>query len=170
MRTILASISTITAVALLAGCETPPGPATTSGAVMGGATGALAGGIIGNQSRHAAGGALIGGAIGALAGALIGKDVDDHTRVRVVQGQPLTIEDIKILSHANISDDLIISQINATRTVYHLTSAQIIDLKQFGVSQKVMDYMINTPILFTEPPPDYRYYRYEPAPYYWHYY
>ena len=168
MKIIVRSISVILATAFWVSCETPPGPATTSGAVLGGATGALAGGIIGHQSRHTAGGALIGGAIGALAGALIGQDIDERTRVRVVQGKPLTIEDIKILSHANISDDLIISQINATRTVYHLTSVQIIDLNQSGISHKVIDYMINTQILFAEPRPGYRYYRYGPAPYYYY--
>ena len=29
--------------------------------------------------------------------------------------------------------------------MYRLTTAEIIDLKQSGVSEKVIDYMINTP-------------------------
>ena len=48
---------------------------------------------------------------------------------------------------ARIGDDLIISQIRNSRTVYHLTTADIIDLKKAHVSEKVIDFMINTPAL-----------------------
>jgi hypothetical protein len=58
-----------------AGCE-GNGPNTQNGALAGGALGALAGGIIGNQSHNALGGALIGGAIGAIAGGTIGNNID----------------------------------------------------------------------------------------------
>jgi hypothetical protein len=46
---------------------------------------------------------------------------------------------------AGIHDDLIISQIRNSRTVYHLTTTDIIALKRAGVSDKVIDFMINTP-------------------------
>jgi hypothetical protein len=57
------------------------GPNTQQGAVAGGALGALAGAIIGNNSHghNALGGALIGGAAGAIAGGTIGNSVD-HER------------------------------------------------------------------------------------------
>ena len=129
---------------LLAGCMTPVGPNQAGGTVVGAASGALIGGAIG----HSGGGALIGGTIGALAGALMGKDVDQATRAHVEQGQPLSLEDIKSLSKAKVSDELIISQINASRTVYRLNSAQIIDLRDAGVSPALIDYMINTPVAF----------------------
>jgi len=62
----------------LAGCETTP---TQQGAILGGALGAGAGAIIGNQSHGRTGeGALIGAAGGALAGALIGDQVDENRR------------------------------------------------------------------------------------------
>lgn len=56
------------------------GPNTQQGAVTGGALGALAGAIIGNNSRggNALGGALIGGAVGAIAGGTLGNSVDNQ--------------------------------------------------------------------------------------------
>ena len=59
---------------------------------------------------------------------------------------PLTIADIKALAKAGLSDDVIISQIKATRSVYHITTPQIIELKTDGVSQKVIDFTINTAV------------------------
>jgi len=46
---------------------------------------------------------------------------------------------------AGVSDDLIISQMRNSRTVHHLNTVNIIDLKTAGVSEKIIDYMINTP-------------------------
>ena len=40
---------------------------------------------------------------------------------------------------------MIINQIKNSRTVFHLTSADIIDLRDSGVTDKVVNYMINTP-------------------------
>lgn len=63
-----------------AGCETT---STQEGAVIGGALGAGAGAIIGNQSHGRTGeGALIGGAVGAISGALVGDQVDKRRGVR----------------------------------------------------------------------------------------
>ena len=157
-------------MALLTGCVSPMGPNQAGGAIAGGASGAILGGAI----SHSGEGVLIGGVIGTLAGALVGKDIDESTRTHVVQGQPLAIEDIKNLSKANVGDDLIISQINMSRTVYHLNTAQIIDLRNAGISAKVIDYMINTPTAFVQPPAVSRgdaYYYSEPvAPYPYYYY
>lgn len=52
--------------------------------------------------------------------------------------------DIKALAGAGLSDDVILSHIRNSQAVYHLTTAEIIDLKKSGVSEKVIDYMINT--------------------------
>lgn len=60
----------------LVACETTP---VQQGALMGGALGAGAGAIIGNQSHGRGGqGALIGGAAGALTGALVGDQVQKN--------------------------------------------------------------------------------------------
>ncbi|HOE65546.1 MAG TPA: YMGG-like glycine zipper-containing protein [Candidatus Hydrogenedentes bacterium] len=79
-RTIL-SFLTLGAVFAIAatGCQMTP---TQQGAMIGGATGAGLGAIIGNNSgSHDGGkGALIGGATGALAGALVGDAVDENRK------------------------------------------------------------------------------------------
>lgn len=59
--------------------------------------------------------------------------------------QPLGLADIKMLTKNGVSDDIILSQIRNSHSVYHLSAAEIIDLKNAGVSQKVIDFMINTP-------------------------
>jgi outer membrane lipoprotein SlyB len=145
-----------TAAVVLTGCQYPNGEPnnTGSGALAGGAIGAASGAIIGG--RNAGAGALIGGAIGAITGGLIGNSMDQQQReylreqapqtyVRVQQNQPLAVADVKALAQAKVSDDLIISQIRASHTVYHLSTADIIDLRNSGVSENVIDFMINTP-------------------------
>lgn len=156
----------------LVGCQTYDGQVdrTATGALAGAAIGAGTGAIIGSQSGHAGEGALIGGAIGALTGGLIGRAMDQQqqetlarqspdTWQRVQTGQPLGLADIKALSRAGVSDDVIISQIRQSRTAYRLTTAEIIELKEAGVSERVIDFMINTPSLYPPPPPP-RYRRY----------
>src|SRR5580692_11838220 len=70
-------LSLAAAAALSADCE-GNGPNTQNGAVAGGALGALAGAIIGNNSggHNALGGAAIGAVAGAIAGGTIGNSVD----------------------------------------------------------------------------------------------
>ena len=58
-------------------------------------------------------------------------------------GQPTGLADVKALAKAGLNDEVIISQIRNTRTVYYLSAAEIIDLKKSGVSEKVIDSMIN---------------------------
>src|ERR1700722_7339843 len=145
-----------TTAVVLTGCQYPNGEPnnTGSGALTGAAIGAVSGSIIGG--RNAGAGALIGGAIGAITGGLIGNSMDEQQReylrerspqtyVRVEQNQPLAGADVKALAQAKVSDNLIISQIRASHTVYHLSAADIIDLRNSGVSEIVLDFMINTP-------------------------
>lgn len=61
------------------------------------------------------------------------------------QDQALGLADIKMLAKNGVSDDIMLSQIRNSHTVYRLSAAEIIDLKDTGVSQKVIDFMINTP-------------------------
>ncbi len=72
-------------IVLTVGCETTP---VQQGALMGGALGAGAGAIIGNQSHGRGGeGALIGAAAGALTGALVGDQVEKSRQRGYAQGQ-----------------------------------------------------------------------------------
>lgn len=156
---------------LFAGCQTYDGRTdrTATGALTGAAIGAGTGAMIGSHSGDAGAGALIGGAIGALTGGIIGNAMDQQQREilarqnpqtlqRVDQGQPLGLADIKALSKAGVSTEVIISQVRQSRTVYRLTTAEIIDLKDAGVSEKVIDFMINTPNLYPQAPPPARRY------------
>lgn len=65
--------------------------------------------------------------------------------LRVEPGQSSSVADIKALAKAGLSDNIILSHIRNSQAVYHLTTAEIIDLKNSGVSEKVIDFMINTP-------------------------
>ncbi len=138
----------------LTGCMSPQGRPdyTASGALAGGATGA----IIGSMTRNPGAGSAVGAAVGAVVGGMIGHGMDQEqearlraqypqTLQRVEQSQPLTVPDVEALVRAGVRDDLIISQIRNTRTVYQLKTADIINLKNAGVSENVIDFMINTP-------------------------
>jgi hypothetical protein len=65
------------------------------------------------------------------------------------------LADIKMLAKSGVSDEVILSQIRNSRTVYHLSAAEILDLKDAGVSEKVIDFMINTASQYraVRPPP-----------------
>ncbi|HEX4343484.1 MAG TPA: glycine zipper domain-containing protein [Verrucomicrobiae bacterium] len=143
----------VAAVLILTGCRNPDGSSDRAG------TGALAGagaGAITGARYGGGGGALIGAAAGAITGGIIGHILDERhqeklqqdapqTYTRVDQNQPLTVADVKALAKTGVSDDVIINQIRNSRTVYRLSSADIIDLHQSGISETVINYMINTP-------------------------
>jgi outer membrane lipoprotein SlyB len=150
---------------LLTGCQNPDGTQnnTGSGALIGGAMGAVTGAAIGGR-RNGAEDAALGMAAGAVAGGLMGFAVDrdqearlkaqaPQTYVRVDQGQPLSVADVKALARAGINEDVIINQIRASHTVYHLSAADIVDLRDSGVTNNVINYMISTPSLVGDVPP-----------------
>lgn len=156
MKSKLLVLSVLAVTIVLTGCETPYGTPnrTGTGALMGGAIGAASGAVIGG--RNAGAGALIGGAVGAVTGGLIGNAMDreaqarlqqqaPQTYTRIDQGRPLSVADVKALAAARVGDDVIISQIRSTHTSFQLSSADLIDLKNAGVSDRVVEAMINTP-------------------------
>ena len=74
--------------------------------------------------------------------------------------QPMSLADVKMLAKSGVSDEVILSQIRNSHTVYRLNAADILDLKDSGVSEKVIDFMINTPTMYRSmrpppPPPSY---------------
>jgi len=75
-----------------------------------------------------------------------------------VEQHPLSLADIKAMAKAGVSEEVILSQIRSSQSGYHLSTAEIVDLKEAGVSNKVIDFMINTPTQVTAasvtaPPP-----------------
>ncbi len=122
---------------------------TATGVLVGGVVGAGVGGAIGGGQ-----GALIGGAAGVIGGGLIGASLDEQDRRsmeqssprtvdRMDRGEPLTINDVIRLSQGGVSDKTIIQYMQKTNSTYSLSQAQIRRLQDGGVSQKVIDYMIN---------------------------
>jgi hypothetical protein len=69
------------------------------------------------------------------------------------RAQPMGLPDIKMLAKSGVSDEVILSQIRNSHSVYRLGAAEILDLKDAGVSEKVIDFMINTPSLYGSPRP-----------------
>ncbi len=134
------------AMMLLSSCENK----TETGALVGAGIGVAGGALIGKGE-----GALIGGAVGAVGGALIGSALDHQDRKKMEQespktldkidhGEKLTTNDVKEMSKAGLNDNVIIGQIQSTKSVFYLSTDDIIDLKNSGVSQRVIDYMIET--------------------------
>jgi hypothetical protein len=120
---------------------------TENGALAGGAIGAGTGALIGNMTGHAGGGALIGAGVGALSGGLIGHAVDDSERKSVAAAQashPLGMVDVVQMAQSHVSDDLIISDIRSSGSVFHLSAQDTIWLKQNGVSDRVVQEMMAT--------------------------
>ncbi|MFS8564384.1 MAG: glycine zipper domain-containing protein [Rhabdochlamydiaceae bacterium] len=111
----------ISAAILAFGCESKAG----TGALAGGATGAVAGGLIAGSGT----GVLIGAAAGTVGGAIIGASLEDSDRDslqkespqtvnKIDHAQPLDIDDIKQMTKAGFSDQVIITQIDATHSVF----------------------------------------------------
>jgi hypothetical protein len=121
---------------------------TESGALGGGVIGAGAGALIGAATGHAAAGAAIGAGAGAVTGGLIGNSQDraeakqkEAAVAWAAQNPPLTLPDIVQMTQQHISDEIIIRQIEVTRSYYNLHPEDIGYLKSQGVSDQVIFVM-----------------------------
>ena len=94
-RTICVAVVSVGLV-LPAGCVGPNGQRdnTGTGALTGGAFGALTGALIGGP-RHAAAGALIGGLSGLIAGGFVGHMMDQDQRQQLQRQSPQTLQVIQ---------------------------------------------------------------------------
>ena len=152
-----------------AGCATK----TQTGALAGGAGGALIGGLIGSGSHARAGeGALIGGAIGAIGGGLVGHAADKEDEKREADRRSyeqarernyysasstqrpapaynapraaVTQADVIAWSARGTKDDIIIDRIEQSGTRFYLTAADENHLRDNGVSPDVIRSMKET--------------------------
>ncbi|HEY3914213.1 MAG TPA: YXWGXW repeat-containing protein, partial [Verrucomicrobiae bacterium] len=64
---------------------------------------------------------------------------------RVQTAQPLTVEDVKVMVKLGFDSYVIIDQIRNSRTVYHLSASQILDLKEVGAKNDLLDFLLTTP-------------------------
>lgn len=117
------------------------------GALLGGVTGALAGGAIGSHNQQALPGAMIGAAVGGLTGAAIGDSVDDEIArnnaiIEQQMGRRLagaaTFDDVIAMTRANVGEEVIVTHVRANGVVQRPQAGDIILLKQQGVSDRVL--------------------------------
>jgi len=130
----------------LCSCATNTGTGILAGASLGAGTGGIVAG---------GGGALIGGTVGAISGTLFGTVLDEQDRRvmetksprtvdRMDRGDPLTLNDVIQLSRAGVDNETIIVYMKNTGSTYNLSQSQIRRLQDSGVSQEVIDYMIES--------------------------
>ncbi len=183
------------AVAVLSLAMTGCQSASTAdqGALFGGATGAVLGGIVGHQFHNTGAGAVIGAGAGALTGAVVGNKIDEgeaRNRALIEQrlGRPVgpgavSIDDVIQMTRAGVNEQVIVSHVNNNGVNRPLTTADITYLTQNAVSPRVIQAMqtpvrVAQPIVVQQAPPVIveepyydpywgpRYYR--PYPYYGH--
>jgi uncharacterized protein YcfJ len=123
----------------LAGCAMTEGE--QKGALAGGAIGAATGAIIGHQSGETGEGAVIGGALGALTGTIVGGKMEKE---RANNPNHLAMSTIVTMSQQGADDQTIINEIKSTSSVYYLNAEAIDYLRNNGVSNAVINYMIST--------------------------
>jgi outer membrane lipoprotein SlyB len=131
---------------------------TQRGVAVGGITGAIAGGLIGDHNGEAGAGAAIGGLIGAVTGGLIGNASDkeaqfqrqqalayQHQQQLAHQQSAVSVQDVVSMSRSGLSDVVIINQINQRGVRTQLQVPDIISLHQQGVSEPVISAMQQAP-------------------------
>ncbi len=67
---------------------------------------------------------------------------------KMVHGDSLSVSDIASLAHARVNDGIVIRYIRDHGTIYYLAPQDIDYLQKSGVSQSVIDFMVQT-----APPP-----------------
>jgi hypothetical protein len=150
------------------GCESLPGNDEQQGAVIGGATGAVIGATVTDNKLL---GGLIGGALGAGGGYLLGANWDKitgndresaHEAINKSQNDPataqeartantadinsdgfVTLDEVVAMQKAGFSDEEMIDKLEATGQVFELTASNEQQLRDQGVSGRVINAMHN---------------------------
>ena|SRR5437660_5586496 len=149
-------------------CQQMPGTRQQQGAAIGGASGAVAGAVIGGE-RHRLLGAVLGGALGATGGYVVGARTDklqgaDPSEAiqanTLAQSKPagvqevansatadlnrdgfVTLDEVVAMSAAGLSDEEIIRRLQATGQVFELTDEQKRYLSEHGVRPNIVDQL-----------------------------
>lgn len=131
--------------AMLSSLGCASGPYAQNGALVGGMIGAPVGAIIGSNNGEAGAGALIGGAIGALSGSNIGSNIDQRNQANAyansVRSTQMGLASVIDMTRNGLGDDVIITQIQTNGVIAQPTSADLITLKNAGVSDRVIQAM-----------------------------
>ena len=124
---------------------------TAEGTVLGGGLGASAGAIIGSSNGQSPEGALIGAGVGALTGNFLGRSKDSADRQQAaygyaatqqanarVQAMAVTNYDLIQMTAAGLDESVIMGAIQSRGGRFDLSPSGLIQLKQNGVSDRVV--------------------------------
>jgi hypothetical protein len=134
------------------GCRSPY--YADRGALFGGLTGAGVGALVGDAAGNTGAGAAIGTAVGALAGSAIGENIDadlarSKAEIEARMGRQLqgavTPQDVVAMTQAGLSDDVIATHIRANGMAQPLAVNDLINLRNMGVRDGVINAMQQTP-------------------------
>lgn len=149
MRFHLGVSSLCASLILSTGCATQTG----TGAIAGGLLGAGTGAVIGSATGNAGAGALIGSGLGAAAGGLVGAGLDQNDQRQqarwaaatapVAVARVVSIPEVVSMTQQGISEDVVISTVRSSPAPYQLSANQIIDLHRQGVSDRVIQAMLD---------------------------
>ena len=97
-----------------------------------------------------AAGALIGGGTGAAIGQSTDrKDASDYAarqaqaqQARIAANPPVGKDDVILMTKANVSPEVIVSKIESASYILPITTQDIVDMKNAGVSDKVTNAML----------------------------
>ena len=67
---------------------------------------------------------------------------------KMMHGDDLSLYDIKALSRAGVNDAIILRYLRDQHTIYYLNSDDVGSLRKAGVSQSIVDYMLQTPGIY----------------------
>jgi hypothetical protein len=135
-----------------AGCRSPY--YADRGALFGGLTGAGVGALVGDANGNAGAGAVIGSAIGAVSGAVVGEGIDadlarSRAEIEARMGRQLqgaaTVPDVIAMTQAGLSDEVITTHIRASGVAQPLAVGDLIQLRNMGVRDTVINAMQQTP-------------------------
>ncbi|MEZ6068459.1 MAG: hypothetical protein R3B90_22715 [Planctomycetaceae bacterium] len=124
---------------------------TDRGALVGSALGGLGGAIIGHQSGNTGAGMVLGAGAGMIAGAVAGSAEDareerdwaldelERTQYQQAYGpNSLTNADLIYMSQNGLADDVIINAVRSRGGRFDLDPTALVQLKQSGVSDRVL--------------------------------
>lgn len=143
----------VTATFTSGGCMSPYH--SDQGALFGGLGGAGLGAVVGNALGNTAAGAIIGAGAGTLAGAAVGSGMDNieaknramiESRLgRALPSGNVTTSDVIAMSQAQVEPEVIAEHIRLNGMVAPPTAADLIYLKEQGVSPAVVRAMQTPP-------------------------
>lgn len=140
-------------VVLSAGCASPY--RADQGALIGGLGGAGVGALVGSAVHHPLAGAAVGGLVGTLGGAAVGGSLDEiearnRAEIEARLGRPIpvgaaTVPDVIAMTHAGVSEEVIVTHVRNRGVAQILTAQDLIYLQQQGVTPRVIQAMQSPP-------------------------